>query len=336
VAGHVVDIPSLLTATTYLHHPTTMTTQPPTPAPPTILIAKVFNQDRYLPSRGQFIKIRFDASVPGPASILSASAPSNAAPFTYHTAIVITAVADPVTSRLTIRAFPVPAYSGSSTNPVAMMASQPTALRRLFLPIAPSDLDTTPSEFGAPLNPTYTEAGMTKKYINLIPSWVLLSPMFATIPDTKTWKIISPEVKVSDDEMDRMLVYAHRVNQNNITVLQYPGLMTTAAAVVNCVRLPIYDANPELQDLFKSFGQVYTGQEVMWAGGEDDEENAESGTVGPNEEGGQRMELVDFVRLLPAARENGMLRDMVQRDEEWRKKRQRQLTMDWLQNTVGC
>jgi hypothetical protein len=121
-----------------------------------------------------------------------------------------------------------------------------------------------------------------------------------------------------------------------MTVLQYPGLMTTAAPVVNCVRLPDYDANPELQDLFRSFGQVYTGQEVMWAGGEDDEENAESGTVGPNEEGGQRMELVDFVRLLPAARENGMLRDMVRRDEEWRKKRQRQLTMDWLQNTVGC
>jgi hypothetical protein len=177
---------------------------------------------------------------------------------------------------------------------------------------------------------------MTKKYINLIPSWVIMSPMFATIPYTKTWKIISPEVKVRDDEMDRMLVYAHRVNQNNMTVLQYPGLMTTGAPVVNCVRLPDYDANPELQDLFRSFGQVYTGQEVMWAGGEDDEENAESGTVGPNEEGGQRMELVDFVRLLPAARENGVLRDMVQRDEEWRKKRQRQLTMDWLQNTVGC
>jgi hypothetical protein len=134
-----------------LHHTTTYS------RPHTIL---VITQDRYLLALSQFMKNRFEASV----QVLSTSAPLSCP--------------EPTTPLLSSPLSPTPSHNPRI--PFTRLLRLPHRSRRhVGFPIYnfPKAVSTncTPKTYqyttgvGTPLNTTYTDAGLTENYINIIP-----------------------------------------------------------------------------------------------------------------------------------------------------------------------
>jgi hypothetical protein len=124
---------------------------------PTIL---VITQDHYLLALSQFMKNRFEASV----QVLSTSAPLPCP--------------EPTTPLLSSPLSPTPSHNPRI--PFTRLLRLPHPSRRHvgfpiynFLPAVSTNCTPRTYQYttgvGTPLNPTYTDAGLTKNYINIIP-----------------------------------------------------------------------------------------------------------------------------------------------------------------------
>ena len=90
------------------------------------------------------------------------------------------------------------------------MSEQPESIRRFLLPISPADPTTTPPEFGAPLHPIVVEPG--NAFIDKVPAWVMIRPMFAQIKFAETWSTLDPDAQFTSTDLGRIEIYNARVD----------------------------------------------------------------------------------------------------------------------------
>ncbi|KAF8241326.1 hypothetical protein K440DRAFT_665369 [Wilcoxina mikolae CBS 423.85] len=136
-------------------------TRPPLPSPENTpessLVPHRFDQDRILPTIGHVIKIRFSQPIQGPGSVVhtsaaSTSAASSSKKYKYHSALVVHATPNYIKRSFSIKAYPIPAFTGEDFAASLKMLDQTE--QDHYIPIPPADTGMTPAAFGDPVMPT--------------------------------------------------------------------------------------------------------------------------------------------------------------------------------------
>ncbi|KAF8532074.1 hypothetical protein BDD12DRAFT_869109 [Trichophaea hybrida] len=280
------------------------------------LVAHKHVDDSILPYPGQLIKIRLPGALAGPGSVLSKSAVSSATQYNYHSALVTSSSRNVREQYFTVQVYPIPSYSNSS-DAALWISQQPSDIQRLHIPLEPADPTTTPTVFGAPLQPTTIINGQRVRYYDRFPSWVLVQPFTFSVPFTKRWKSFSPDVVFSSSEVLRLQEYEASL---------------PISAVVNYCFEPDY--SPAAVDLFHMMGQG-----LGEFADEDEDENKDHDDGGIAEaveisEGDPACSPAEYFEMLPQLKRSDWMVEEIERSKKEIAAAKEKRTMSWIEQII--